>query len=1061
MNLPEFSVKQPVATLMVFLAMAVLGTFSFTRLSLDLYPEIEPPIISIVTTWPGASATDIETEVTEKIESWANAINDLDTLHSRSLDNLSIVTCQFDWGTDLEVASNDIRDMLGFVRRALPDDCEDPIIFKLSSANMPVMYLNITADKSTPRLYYLVDNLIGDGLKRVPCVGGIVLHGGLKRQINAYFDMEKIEKFHLSLHQINQILAAENWNLPAGNIKYGKRDYFVRVPARYKNVEEMNDTVIGNFENRPVYLKDVATVKDDFEEQEMYAYGDGTPGILMMVMKQTGTNTVEVVDRVKKQLDKLKEDLPSDVNIKIAIDSSEDIIKSVVNLRNDLYWGLFFVALVTIVFLRQARTALIIIFNIPFSLIVAFVFMYMFDYTINTVTLMAISVSSGMVVDDGIVALENIVNYIERGRKVKTSAMFGTSEMSLAIVASTMTTIVVFAPMMFVGGIAGIIFKPLAFVVVITLSASLLTALMLTPALASMWLIPKSKALENKNGAFTKLYASTEKAFKRVENQYKALLNWALSHRKTVVWLSAAIFFSSLSFIPFISTSFFPTRDTGNISISFRMEEGTRLEETVKVLENAISQVNTLIRPEELRNYQARAGKTKEGISSAVGFEEGTNAASLAFKLVDKTERERTVNDIAKALREYFSKIPGIIQVKVSTTSSTESAMRGGRKPISLEVQGYDLEQNLKFAREVVATLKSIPGTEDVAISQKDPRPELWVEIDRKKASDLGLNVLSIAATLRNYFYGVEATEYRDSGEAFNIVTRFSDYDKNRIENLQNAPLMTMDGRIIRLNNIAKIKEGLGPIEIQRKNRQRIVYVEADIYKRALGDVAADIRTELERLGTPPGITVEMGGDVEDQQEAFLDLTLMLILGITLVYMIMAGLFGSYRDPFIVMFSVPFGISGVIMALYLTGTTFSLLSFMGVIMLMGIVVKNAIILINYIHLLRKRGLSLMEAVSEAGRSRLRPVLMTTFTTIFGMLPLAISTNVGSEGWKALGITMLGGLSVSTLITLLLIPVIYYMFERRKIVKISGFNHHKAKVPVEKHQHKITPADKTV
>ncbi|MFO7964808.1 MAG: efflux RND transporter permease subunit [Desulfobacterales bacterium] len=1036
MNLPEFSVKQPIATIMLFLAIALIGLFSLDRLSVDLYPEVEPPFISIITTWPGASASDVETEVTEEIESWANMLNDLDTLYSRSMDNLSIVSCRFDFGTDLDAASNDIRDMLGFVRRDLPDDAEEPIIFKLSSSTMPILYLNITADQSWPSLYHIADNEIGDELKRVPGVGGVVIHGGMQRQINVYFDMEKIEKFHLSLQRVNQILAAENLNIPAGSVKYGQKDYFVRVPARYDTIGEMKDTIIGNFNNRPVYLKDVATVADDFEPLEMYAYGDGKPGILMMVMKQSGSNTVDVIDEAKTRLERIRGQLPSDVKVKIAADASEDIIKSIHSLRSTLFWSIFFIAVVTVLFLRKTRSALIIIFNIPFCLIGSFIFIYLFGYTINMVTLLAIAIASGLVLDSGIVVLDNIVRYLERGRKINPSSVFGANEMGIAITASTMTTVVVFAPLMFVGGIAGIIFRPLAFVVVITLGISLLAALMLTPMLASKWLDPE-KENPKVNGFIKKAYEHSEKGFKYLESRYTDLLDWSLRHRKTVIFLAVAVFISSLSFIPFLSTSFFPNRDTGDISVSFRMEEGTRIEETVGVLENVMNNIHQLVSEEELRSYAARVGRTKEGISSAVGFEEGTNAGSLTFKLVDKDKRQRSVEDVAKGLRDWFAAIPGIIEISVITKSSTESAMQAGQKPINIEIQGYDMEKNMAFAREVLEIMERIPGAADVNISQKDPRPEIWIEIDRKKASDLGLNIMAIAGTLRNYIYGIEVSKFRDSGESFNIVTRFTEEDKNRLENLGNIPLMTMEGRMVKLKNVAAVRQGLGPIEIERKNRQRIVQVQSDLYQRALGEVAADIRSELNKIGTPPGITVEMGGEVEDQREAFRDLTVMLILGIILVYMIMASLFGDLRDPFIVMFSVPFAFSGVIIAYYITDTTLSLLSFMGVIMLMGIVVNNAIVLIHYIHLLQKRGLSVVDSIRESGRARLRPVLMTTCTTFFAMLPVATSTRVGAEGWRDLGITILGGLSVSALITLLLIPTLYYMFERRKAGSISS------------------------
>lgn len=1031
MNLPEFSIKQPVATMMLFLALALIGIFSFMRLNLDLYPEMEPPVLSVITAWPGASSSDVETEVTEQIESVVNTINDLDTLTSRSLDNLSIVACQFNWGADLDVASSDIRDALELVKRRLPDDAETPIVFRFSSAIMPVLFISIAAEKSWPRLYHLTEKKVSDELKRIPGVGGVMIYGGLRRQINVYFDMEKIAGFRLSLHGINQILAAENLNIPAGSIKVGKKDYFVRIPARFKTIDEVRNTIVGNSNKQPIYLKDVAAVDDDYEPMQLRAYGDGRPSLVMMVQKQSGTNTVEVVNRVKKKLAEITKDLPSDVKINIMTDSSEEIIKSVVNLRSTLFWSIFFIIIVTVVFLREVRTAFIIILIIPFSLMVSFIFIYMFGYTINLVTLMALAVASGLVVDNGIVVLENIIRHVEKGRNVKTSAVFGANEMGLAIAASTMTTVVVFLPLIFVGGIAGIVFRPLGFVVVITLLASLLTALMLTPMLASRWLIPISVKSRAKQGRFKGFYDLTEKGFELIENTYERILNWSLYHSKTVILLAVTVFLSSLSFTPFISTSFFPDRDTGNVSIRFRLEEGTRIEETTKVLERIMEDINELVHPEELRHYYGWVGESKEGMASAVGFDEGPNVGSLSFTLVDKDKRKRSVNDIARILRERFSRVPGITQVGVTTTSSTESALRGGRKPISLEIQGYDLKENLMFARKVKAVMKKIPGLVDVSISQKEPRPEIWVEIDRKKASDLGLNVLSIAGTLRNYFYGADATEYRDSGSSFDIVTRFTEIDKNSLENLKNAPLLTRDGRIIRLNNVARIIEGVGPIEIERKNRQRIINVGGDLYGRALGEVTADLKAELKKLGRPPGISMELGGEVEEQEEAFRDLTLMLILGIVLVYMIMASLFGSLRDPFIIMFSIPFAFSGVIYIYYFSGANLGLLSFMGVIMLMGIVVNNAIVLINYILLLRKRGLALMEAVTEAGRSRLRPVLMTTFTTFFAMLPVATSNKVGSEAWKALGVTMLGGLSVSTLITLVLVPTLYYMLERRK------------------------------
>ena len=1032
MKLPEFSVKQPVASLMLFLALALMGIFAITRLNIDMLPDISPPVISILTSWYGASASDVETEVTEPIEDVVNTVNNLDTLTSKSLDNLSLVSCKFDWGTNLDEASNDIRDRLELAKRELPEDAEKPILFKFSSATAPIMFMTISGPKSWPRLYHLVDKEVVDNLKRVPGVGAVIVHGGLRRRINIYFDLAKLEGFGIPLARVNQILAAENLNLPAGSIKSGTKDYFVRVPARYKSAKEIGDTIIGHFKRRPVYLKDVARVEDGYEPQDVNGWGDGLPALVLILQKQTGKNTVDVARRVKKKLKELQKTLPSDVRINIVMDSSEDILTSVRNLRTTLFYGIFFVVLVTLAFLRRLRTAFIISLTIPFSLIIAFILLYLFGYTINLVSLMSLAIASGMVVDNGIVVLENIMRHIERGGRTKTAAMFGASEMGLAITASTMTTVVVFVPLMFLTGLAGIIFKQLGLTLVVTLMASLLVALMLIPTLASRLVKATPKALKRRKGLIGKLYGFSERGFEGLEAIYARILGWALGHRKTVILLALAVFLSSISLVPFITTSFFPKVDTGDISIRFRLPEGTRIEETNRVMEAILKDIDEVVRPEEMRHSYGFDGETKEGVGVALGFDQGPNVGSIGFKLVDRDKRSRSSDEIAAALRERVKSIPGLNKIYVRAENAITSILMGGGKPVSLEIQGPDLGQLMQFARRVKSLMEQIPGLVDVEISQKDPRPELWVQVDRKKASDLGLNVATIARTLRNYFYGIEATKYRDAGDNYDIFTRFTERDKNRLENLPEAPLFTPDGRMIKLKNVAKIIQGQGPIEIQRKNRQKIIKVEADTYGRSLGAVTSDLKKALSKLGVPIGISIRFGGEVEEQQKVFKDLTILLIMGIMLVYMVMASLFGNLRDPFIIMFSVPFAFSGVLYAFYLTGTTLGIMSFMGVIMLMGIVVNNAIVLLDYIHLLQKRGKSLSEAVTEAGRNRLRPVLMTTLTTFFGMLPMAVSQSVGAEAWNPLGITMLGGLSVSTLVTLILVPTIYYMLERRKV-----------------------------
>ncbi len=1069
MKLPEFSVKQPVAALMIFLGLILIGSLCLLKLNIDMLPDINPPVISILTTWPGASASDVESEVTRPIEDHVNGVNNLDELTSKSLDNLSVVSCKFNWGTNLSVAINDVRDKLELAKRDMPDDAETPMIFKFSSASAPILFMNITGNKTWPRLYRLVDKHISDELKRVPGVGAIILYGGLRRRINVYFHLDKIEGYHLSLLKINKILAAENMNIPAGNIKSGFHEYFVRVPARYKTINDIRNTIIGSFKGSPVYLKNVAEVQDSYKPKDINGWGDGKKGIILILQKQAGKNTVAVVNRVKAKLKEISKTLPSDVHINITTNNAENIKTSIKNLRASLLWGIFFVILVTIIFLRRFKASIIIALTIPFSLIIAFIFLYIGKYTINLVSLMSLAIASGMVVDNGIVVLENIVRYLDKGLSPEKAAIQGASEMGMAITASSMTTVVVFVPLMFLSGLAGIIFKQLGFVIIVTILGSLFTALTMTPMLSSKWVrksspvktgnskdinaIPRSykkntsieeggghgystgDQRENQNNRpkfTTKLYQISENGFKSVERGYESLLTWALKNRKIVITLSLAVFLSSISLIPFLSTSFLPATDTGDVDVTFRLSEGTRIEETNRVVEAILKNIDKVVKPGEMRHSYGFDGQSEKGYGVALGFDEGPNCGEVGFKLVDRDKRKRSAKEIAAILRKRVKQIPGVSKIKVRAQDMMTSALMGsGSKPISVELQGSDLNKLIAFAKRLKKRMENIPGLVDVDLNQKDQRPELWVKIDRSKASMLGISTALISATLRNYFYGDKASEFTDGGDRFDIFTRLDDKDKNNLNNLLNSPIFTKDGRMIRLRNVAKVVSGMGPIEIQRKNRQKIVKVEADLFKKSLGDANSDIKTLLKKMGIPKNISVSFGGDIEEQHKAFKSLTELLILGIILVYMVMASLFGNLRDPFIIMFSVPFAFSGVFYAFYFFHVTLGLISFMGIIMLIGIVVNNAIVLLDYTHILQRRGEKVFDAVTHAGRNRLRPVLMTTFTTLFGMIPMAVSSGVGAEVWNPLGITMVGGLLVSTLVTMVLIPVIYYQFESKK------------------------------
>ncbi|HOJ13587.1 MAG TPA: efflux RND transporter permease subunit [Deltaproteobacteria bacterium] len=1031
MKLPEFSVRQPVATLMVFCAVILMGTVSLLYMSTDMFPDVEPPVITVITTWPGANASDVETEVTDVIENQLNGVANLDSITSKSMDNISLIACKFEWESDLDVASNDIRDRLEFAKKDLPADIDPPMLFKFSSATAPILMMTVTGEKSWPRLHHIVDNRIADELKRVPGVGAVMLVGGLVRRINVDFDPERLEGYNLSVQQVNQVLSAQNLNIPAGSIKAGGKEYFLRVPGRYTSPAEIGETIVGSYGGRPVRLRDVATVGDSYEDETMYGWGNGKRAIAMVLQKQTGANTVEVVRAVKKKLDSIRQNLPSDVRVNINVDSSATILNSIANLRKTLIEAIVIVAVVTVAFLRRVRTSFIICTAIPFSLIAAFIVLYLFGYTVNMVLLMSMAIAVGMVVDDAIVILENIVRHLERGAKPALGSIFGAGEMGMAVTASTFTVAVVFIPLIFVSGLTGVFFKVFAITMVVTILASLFSSLTMTPMLASRLLSGGEAAPPGNRGLAGVAYRASERWFEALEQAYGRLLAWALAHTRAVVVTAVVVFGSGLALVPFLATSFVPQMDTGDITIGVRMPEGTRIEETKKVIEGIHAIVGKTIRPGELLHVFSFCGQTKEGFGEAVGFEEAPNAGQVFIKLVDRQERSRSAKEIANELRRSITGIPGISSIKILAQDPMTSVIMGGQKPIVVEIQGDDLKECLAYASRLGEETRSIPGVIDLTLSQKNDRPELQVRIDRTKASTLGLTAGQVAAMLRNYYHGQAATSFWDTGERYDIYTRYTVENKNDPDELMNAPLFTSDGRVVRLANVATITDGSGPVEIQRKNRQKIVRLEADIYKRELGEVTADIKAVMDRLGIPPGLSARFGSDVEEQAKAFKDLSILMLLGVVLVYMVLASLYGNLRDPLIIMFSVPFGIVGVVYAFFLFKVPLDLMTFMGVVMLSGIVVKNAIVLLDYTHLLLKRGRTLEEAVTTAGSHRLRPILMTTLTTVLGMVPMALSKGQGAEFWNPLGITMISGLSVSTLITLVLIPTVFYGLESRK------------------------------
>ncbi|MDH7598246.1 MAG: efflux RND transporter permease subunit [Sedimentisphaerales bacterium] len=1031
MKLPEIGVRRPILTVMLFVAILILGVVSLTMLAVDMMPEIEPPSMSVITPWPGASAEDVETKVTQQIENQLSIINNLDELRSTSKENLSVVTCKFKWGTNLDEAANDIRDRLDFARRNLPDDVEDITIFKFNTSMMPVLLYAVSAEESWERLYDIVDDQISDPLKRLPGVGAVQIMGGLRRQIDIRLDRSKLAGYGLTLQDIANALRAENLTLPAGTIKIGTIEYTIRVPGEYQTPDQIKDIVVKRANDAIVYLRDVAQVADSFKEEQRIVEADGRRALIVMVQKRSGANTVQVCDAVRAEMDRLVKTLPPDIKLALVMDSSEFIRQAIQNLTNTVMWGGLFVVLTTFVFLRNIRSSLIIILTIPFSLIIAFVFMFLMGWTINIISLSSLAIAIGMVVDNAVVVLENITRHVERGEKVREASMFGSEEVGLAIAASTLTTVVVFLPLVFLTGITSIFFKQLGAVVTVTLLASLFCALMLTPMLCSRLVRPVSQIM-TRAGLFHRLAINSERYFKALEQWYSILLGWALRHRATVILVAIAAFMAAVVLVPLIGSEFIPDHDTGDLPITIELPVGTRVETTASICKKVESIARELAGPGAVQHSYWRCGQSEEGVTTAFGQKEGSHVGMVGLKLVPKLQRSKSAKQIGREVAERISDWPQIVKVQASAADMMQSILLGGGKPLSIEILGNDLQATDRVAKQIQQIAMQVPGAKDPTISRDLGRPELTVRVDRQKAASLGLNISNVIDSLRTLYYGKEATKFRKADKEYDIFMRLDQAQRQSVEDILNSEIITPSGRRIRLDSIATVEETLGPVEIERKDQQRIVKVDIDTYGRTLGEITTDIQRRIEsEVFLPAGVSINYAGMVKEQRESFRSLGLMLALGILLVYMVMAGQFESLLDPFVVMFSVPFAFTGVAVALALTKTSLSLMSFIGMVMLVGMVVNNAIVLIDYTNILRARGQSMLEAVQNAGRDRLRPVLITTLTTLLGMLPMATSRGEGSEMWRPLGISVIGGLTVSTLVTLVLVPTVYSIFEQAK------------------------------
>ena len=1032
MKLPEIGVKRPVATVMLFVAIIMLGLVSLKMLPLDIMPEMEFPSITIITIYPGASANEVEEQVTKPLETILSAAEHLSEIKSTSKENVSFIQLSYSWGSDVTSAANNARDLIELTKTKLPQAAHQPIIYKINSSMMPVLAYAVNAGVNYNGIENIVEEDIATVLRKVDGVGTVVYLGQPEREIKVSVNPQRLSAYGLSATQISTMLKADNISVPAGNINMGVYDFSVRVPGKFETVEEIGNTVLKAFNGQVIRLKDVAKVEDTFMEKEAFARNRTGEGVALMIQKQSGSNTVAVVNAVRAKMAEIQKTLPSDIQVHEIISTDEVVTQSVNNLTSSIWYALVFVTLVVLMFLREWKSSLIIFITMPVSLISAFIAMYAMGYTINIFSLMALVIAIGMVVDNAIVVLENITQHIEKGSKPKQAAIFGALEMGMAIAASTATTLVVFLPMLFMGGIVGIMFKQLAILTSVCLIVSLFTALTLTPMLSSKLL--KEAPRNGKKQHRSKFYAASEKVFTKIENGYKLLLGWVVFHKSLTIVIAFAVFVLTMIVGKNIGTDYIPDFDAGTVSVVFETEVGTSARQT-----DSISQQILQIMLEdipEIANEAAVsiAGQTKTGALTTVGFKEGKNVGTVLCHLTPPDKRDRTAAEIAGAIRDRVESIPQIEKCRVQGGSALAAAVTGNKRPIEIIVSGNDFNQLNAVASDLQEKMQTEKAFTDVATTVDPGKLEVQVIVDKEKASQMALNTAMVGMQVRQNLYGAESGDFSEDGNDYGIVVQYAPEHRNEVNKLKEMQVSNLLGQQIPLSAIADIVESLGPLEIQRQSQQRYVKTTADLNGVSLGEATKTAQEIIDNTEIPDGISVEIGGQVNDQKSSFSSLFLIFFLGIALVYMVMAAQFESMKDPFIILFAIPFTLVGVILAFFVTGITLSVTTFIGLIMLVGIVVNNGIVLVDYTNMLRKRNYPLRDAVMEAGRSRLRPVLMTSLTTILGMLPMAVSNGMGREMYAPLGITIIGGLLVSTLVTLLLVPAMYTSLYHRTLAK---------------------------
>ncbi len=1021
MNISRLSIDRPVTTIMACLVLILLGAVSLSRLAIDLMPDITYPTLSVSTTYKNASPEEVEELITRPIEEAMSAVPGVEEVTSISAEGQSSVRVTFTWGTDLDAATNDVRDRLDRVIARLPDAADRPWLRKFDLASFPILIAGVSSDLNPLQVRELMDNRIKHRIERIPGVASIDIRGGLEREIHVDLDGEKIKAFELPIDAILSSIRDENVTLPAGVIERGTLEVTLRTPGVYTSLDELRGTVVAVRDGVPIRLENIAAVVDSWERVTRIVRVNAQPGIRFAVSKQSGKNTVEVAEGVLREIERINEDF-SQIHITPIIDTSDYIKRSITNLGTTVLYGGVLAVFVLFFFLRSIPGTVIIATTIPISVIATFSLMYFSGSTLNLMTLGGLALGVGMLVDNAIVVLENIYRLKESGKDSRTAALEGSREVVGAVIAGTLTTLVVFLPLIFVRGMAGIMFKELAYVVAFSLACSLLTALTLVPMLASR--MPEIRGVAAGRGGSEGKSRGSLDIFVHLEESYGAILHRALRRPFMTVTAAFVVLGGSFLLVPLVGVELMPATDESEVRVYVEMAMGTRVE----VLEEVFKKIEKVVAREvpEIQN-------TISFLGGATWRARGSNAGEMRIALKPVRERTRSSEQIADALRGKLQSIPGATIRTRAGQGLFILRMAGGEENVQVEIRGHDLETAQVLAHKVKDMVEGVNGVTDVTISMETGTPEVLVIVDRQKASDMRLTVSRIANTLQTVLSGTSAGDYREGGNEYNIRVRLRDAEKRELRDVLDLPVTNMDGRPVVLRNVVEARPHEGPVLIERKDQERVVYVSANISGRDMGSILADVKKGLGDIAVPGDFSVMLGGDYEEQQKAFRELLVSFVLALLLVYMVMASLYESLKHPFVVMFSVPMAGIGVILMLLMTATTFNIQSYIGCIMLGGIVVNNAILLVDHINLLLRRdGLPLGEAIEEAGRRRLRPILTTATTTILAMTPLALGLGEGGEAQAPMARAIIGGLLSATLITLVVVPTVYAIMERKTL-----------------------------